>query len=202
MSKRQIALKAIPYLLAGLAGVAIGLTVAAIYGLPGEPHLATIVTGGVAAAIALLAVTMSFFTIRAGRHNAKATVTFQHIARTQIDGDMIKARQIMRDAEKKGNLAQYATDQTGEVAQAVNLILNDMEIVSIGIQRGIIDCALFRAWCESATVSKWTHWEPYVVAMRRELEGPRIFMELQKMATAWDKARPGYKHDPDSSFCQ
>lgn len=154
MGMKQGAKTALAFGVAVLAGAGLGMGVFALIGLPEQPHVAVLVTGGIAAAIALLAVTMSYFTIRAGRHNAKATVTFQHIARTQADGDMIKARALMKVAEKEGSVSRYAAadKQTDPTAAAVNLILNDLEIVSIGIQRGIIDCSLFRAWCERATV--------------------------------------------------
>lgn len=38
--------------------------------------------------------------------------------------------------------------------------------------------------------------------LRKTLKAPKVFMELQKMALAWDKERPEFKFDPDSPFNQ
>jgi Domain of unknown function (DUF4760) len=199
------------FAICGLLAVALR----SLFKLPSDSGAATLVVGAIAGVIAIISVVVSLLALRASRmsaasmvasdhQNAKATVTFQHIARTQADHDMIKARNCMRTAETNGGVAQYATKdrQADEIPAAVNLVLNDLELVSIGIQRGIIDCSLFRAWCESSTVTRWKKWEPYVVQLREELGAPKLFIELEKMALAWDNSRPNYTHNPESPFCQ
>lgn len=199
------------FAICGLLAVA----VRSLLRLPSDSGAATLMVGAIAGVIAIVSVIVSLLALRASRasaaamvasdhRNTKATVTFQHIARTQADHDMIKARNCMRTAETNGGVDLYAAKerQTEEIPAAVNLVLNDLELVSIGIQRGIIDCSLFRAWCESSTVTRWRKWEPYVVKLREELGAPKLFVELEKMALAWDSSRPNYSHDAKSPFCQ
>jgi len=194
----------VPLLLCFAIGMWVGIGVIAARFIPSSPPAATILVGCMATSVATAALLIGWRTIRAARHNAKATVTFQHIARTQADGDFIKARSLLKQAVIDGDIAKWASaDQEGhETTAAINLILNDLEITAIGIQRGIIDCPLFRSWCEQHVVKRWQQTEPYVNALRARLHHRSIFFEFEKMAQAWDTGRPGYKHDPNSPFCK
>lgn len=194
----------VPLLLAFGLGSWLGIGLIAATYLPTNAPSATILVGCITASIATLALLIGWRTIRAARHNAKATVTFQHIARTQADGDFINARKLLKKAVLDGQIAKWAeVEHEGEeTTAAINLILNDLEIIAIGIQRGIIDCPLFRSWSEQHVVRRWREMEPYVTALRGRLQHQSIFYEFEKMAKAWDTHRPGYKYDPSSPFCK
>jgi hypothetical protein len=194
----------VPLLLTFISGAMTGVAIMAYRGLPGTPSAATVLMGSIAATIATAALLVSWRTVRAGRHNAKATVTFQHIARTQADGDFIKARAKLRQLVKDGNIGQWAAAEhdADEAQAAINLVLNDLEITAIGIRRGIIDCPLFRRWCEGHVVKRWNETAPYITALRQRLNHPTLFHEFQSMAEAWDTRRPGYKEDPNSPFAK
>lgn len=165
--------------------------------------VATLAVGAIASTIALTAVFLSWRTIRAGRHNAKATVTFQHIAKVQSDGDMIRARGLVRTAIRAGNIAQYAAaeNEADPTTLALILLLNDFEIVAIGIKRGIIDCSLYRAWGESSVIDYWRKAEPFISTLRDRTSNPKLYLQFQEMKTAWDTAHPHYKHNPNSPYC-
>ena len=194
----------VPLLLAFALGIWFGIGAIAARFIPANPPAATILVGCMTASIATLALLIGWRTIRAARHNAKATVTFQHIARTQADGDFIKARGLLKQAVRAGDVAKWASaaEEGSDETAAINLILNDLEIIAIGIQRGIIDCPLFRSWCEQHVVKRWQETEPYVNALRVRQKHRSIFFEFEKMAKAWDTERPGYQYDPGSPFCK
>lgn len=185
-------------------GLLAGLGVTAKAGIPENSTAAAILMGAIASSIATLALLLGWKTIRANRHNARAALTYQHIAKTQADKDFIEARKLVRQAVKDGNLAQYAQPENdaSDITAAIGLLLNDLELTAIGIKRGIIDCQLYRSWCESSVVRRWREAAEFVSARRARFDTSKIYCELEEMAKAWDKKRHGYKFDPNSPFCK
>jgi hypothetical protein len=184
-----------------VAGILAGVALSHAGVAPTSAPVATLTVGATAASIALLAVLTTWRTITASRHNARATVTFQHIAKIQTK-DFTDARLLVRKAINDGGIAKYANLEHADdqVTLSINLVLNDLEMVSIGIQRGIIDCEFFRAWAQEGTVSLWRDLKPYVAALRRRLDRNSIFHQVEAMADAWDTTRANYKPDTSSPF--
>ena len=60
-------------------------------------------------------------------------------------------------------------------------VLNEFELMSIGIQRGILDYKIYPLWCRTATVHYWNHGHPFVAAIRNRIGNDALFHEFEEM---------------------
>ncbi|HEY8581043.1 MAG TPA: DUF4760 domain-containing protein [Beijerinckiaceae bacterium] len=149
---------------------------------------ATLVIGAVAALIAVWGVLTQ-------RAIARRRATFDHIAKTEADADVIKARRkFIELAKANGGLARWAEEEheRSEEVQSIKLILNDFELIAIGIQRGIIDMEFYKRWYKSGVVRHWSHAHPFVAALRSRTRNNMLFHEFEQLAGWFDdnKAPP------------
>src|ERR1700737_2653134 len=96
------------------------------------PVEAAFVTGGIAALIAIWGVLTQ-------RQIARRRATLDHIARSEADGDIIAARRkFIELAKAPGGLAAWADEDKEKTDETLKilLVLNEFELISIGIQRG------------------------------------------------------------------
>ncbi len=144
---------------------------------------AVFVTGAIAAVIAIWGVLSQ-------RAIARRQATLDHISHLESDRDIIEARKIFVELSKKpGGLAVWADsnkEQTTE-ALAIGRILNSYELISIGIQRGIIDFELFKRWHRSSAIKYWERGAPFVMSIRNRLSNDMFFHEYEEMV-GWLKA--------------
>ena len=139
---------------------------------------AILLSGGVAAIIAIWAV----FTHRA---IARRVLTFQHIADSEADRDLIAARKMFIElSREEGGLTKWAEKSAeGTVEQqSVRLVVNWFENIAIGIQRGVIDYKFFRLWFRSATITHWDLASPFVNHLRNRVHNKMLFHEFEEMA--------------------
>jgi hypothetical protein len=83
----------------------------------------------------------------------------------------------------KGGLSAWA-DQNKEKtieAQTIGEVLNQYELISIGIQFGILDYKLYRMLSRGVTIRFWNHGHPYIVSLRTRLNDKLIYHEFEEM---------------------
>ncbi|MGI9481221.1 MAG: DUF4760 domain-containing protein [Hyphomicrobiales bacterium] len=106
---------------------------------------------------------------------------------------MIESRRIFGEIAKQDDgLQKWASAEKYYIkeSRAVRAILNDLELVSIGIQLGIVDDELYRKWYESGTIRIWEISRPYVTALRKRTENNALFFEAEALADWFsDKAK-------------
>lgn len=157
---------------------------------------AVFVTGAIASLIAIWGVLSQ-------RAIARRQVTLDHISHLESDRDIIEARKrFVELAKQAGGLAKWAEsdqEQTDE-ALAIGRILNSYELISIGIQRGIIDFELFKRWHKSSAIKYWERGAPFVMCIRQRLNNDMFFHEFEQMV-GWFKgdAKPPRRR-PGSFF--
>jgi hypothetical protein len=143
---------------------------------------AVFITGGIASLIAIWGVWSQ-------RAITRRQVTLNHISHLESDRDIIEARKrFVELAKAPGGLAAWAEadkEQTEE-ALAIGRILNSYELISIGIQRGILDYKLFERWQRASTIKYWERGAPYVMRIRERLNNDRFFHEFEQMV-GWFK---------------
>ncbi len=147
---------------------------------------ATLIVGFVAALIAIWGV----WTQRA---IARRRATFDHISRTEADADFIAARRKFVELARSGEgLVKWADKdkEKTEEAQSIKLVLNDFELVAIGIQRGIIDEEFYKRWFKSSVVQYWGHAQPFVAELRRRTSNGMLYYEFEQMAGWFDENKP------------
>jgi Domain of unknown function (DUF4760) len=154
---------------------------------------AVFVTGGFASLIAIWGVLSQ-------RVITRRQVTLDHIAHLESDRDIIEARKLFVElAKEPGGLAKWAEADQEQTTQALAIgrILNSYELISIGIQRGIIDYELLKRWHRASAIKYWERGGPFVMRIRERLGNDMFFHEFEQM-TRWlkgdkkpPKRRPG-----------
>ncbi len=142
----------------------------------------------------LLAAAIAAWGVATQRVIARRRATLDHISKIERDSDVIAATQtFIKLSNTPEGLAPWAEkdrEATPEV-QAIKIVLNDFELVSIGIQRGIIDYELYRLWFKTGTVKYWEYASPFVAKIRDRTGNKMLYHEFQELAR-WmnDESKP------------
>ncbi|WP_282608447.1 DUF4760 domain-containing protein [Pelagibius sp. Alg239-R121] len=111
--------------------------------------------------------------------------TLDYITRQESDGDIIKARQTFVSLVKvDGGLSDWAKveNESSVETQAIKIILNEMELISIGIQRGSIDEAMYKAWFKGSVITFWESSASFIHDLRVRTNNRRLYKEFEAMA--------------------
>jgi hypothetical protein len=132
----------------------------------------------------LLAAILAFWGVATQRLLARRKSTFDHLVKSEFDKDMISATLIfVQQAKSKGKLDQWASPEkrnTNE-GRSIRMVLNEMEIISIGIQHGIIDAGMYEKWSRTGVIRKWEYAKGYVDAIRTESNNRALFHEAEEL---------------------
>lgn len=148
--------------------------------------------------VGVLAAVFAFWGIQSQRGIARRRATLDFIMKSETDGDMIKARlrfiELSKDVNGLGPWAALDKEKTDE-AQKIKLILNEFELIAIGIKRGIIDKQLYCNWFKSGAIKHWDHAEPFVNILRSRTGNNALYIEFQQFVMSIDSKRGnGIKH--------
>ena len=138
---------------------------------------AVFVTGGIATLVAIWGVVSQ-------RSITRRQTTLQHIAQLESDRDVIEARKrFVELAKEPGGVAFWSENDKERTDEAtkIRLVLNSYELISIGIQRGIIDYEIFRRWHRSSTIYYWERGAPYIMGLRARLNNDALYHEFEEM---------------------
>lgn len=140
---------------------------------------------------AFVAAVIAVWGIHSQRSIARRQKTLELILAQEADKDIIDARiAFMKianaDDDKIDNYTpakhKLTTDtETYKKVDAVRRILNSYELISIGIQKGVIDYDLYRIWMKSGTIVYWHKSEPYIFAVRKESGNALLYHEFETM---------------------
>jgi hypothetical protein len=138
---------------------------------------ATLLVGTIGAAVAIWGVLTQ-------RAIARRRATLDHLSRGELDGDLIAANSDFVRLAKDGGLEIWADEskQNTKEVQSIKTVLNDQELISIGIQRGIIDYKLYRMWNRTGVIRRWTYAEPFVKKLRERSNNDALYHEFEEMA--------------------
>lgn len=117
----------------------------------------------------------------------RATIDF--IARSEADHDLMAARKRFIMLAKAGGLSPYAAiDKEGTPdTEVIRIVLNEFELVAIGIQRGILDYTIYSRWMKSEANRYWNHALPFITELRTRLHNDEIYKEFEVLQN-WLKA--------------
>lgn len=137
----------------------------------------------------VLATAAAVWGVVSQRSIARCRATIEFIARSEADGDLIQARRaFIQLAKAPSGLAVWAAEdkEQTEQAQAIKLVLNEFELISIGIQGGIIDFELYKRWHRQGTLAYWRNALPFIAALRDRTGNAALFHEFEEMV-GWMK---------------
>lgn len=174
--------------------------------------LPSLLTAG-AIAISVGAVVVAF---HIQREIAKKRAIFDVIHKNLWDEDSIKAsryfNKIARPADRSVNikqmeksdkpLTQWAAPEHRDrpEAQNIKLVLNDYELIAIGIRHEILDEEIYISWFRGGLLRDWHLSSGFIDDLRNNDNAPRLFCEFEALAIAWESGeyyagRPNPKGD-------
>lgn len=82
---------------------------------------------------------------------------------------------------KAGGLSPYAAiDREGTPeTEVIRIVLNEFELIAIGIQRGILDFTIYKRWAGREVLRYWDHAAPFITELRRRVGNPMIYREFE-----------------------
>jgi len=135
--------------------------------------------------IAALAALIAIWAVITQRIIARRRATLNHIIRQESDSELIKSRQLfITTAKSNGGLVPWSEEdkEKSNQAQAIRLFLNEFELISISIQKGIIDYEMYKRWNKSGTLGVWASAAPFIYRLRERLDNDAIFHEFEQLA--------------------
>jgi hypothetical protein len=152
---------------------------------------ATIFVGYIAAAIALSTAIIAIWGVYSQRVLARRQATIEHLARLEADGTVKENVRMFIDlTAQDGNLGKWAdgANKASKETKAIIAVLNDWELISIGIQRGIFEYELVKSWSETSIQRYWSKAHPFVVALRDRVGAQTLWQEFEKL-NSWVSGR-------------
>ena len=147
-------------------------------------------------AIAVLTAATAFavaaFTVREQRRIARRRATIDYLERRKWDTDYLEARQAflkLRDEKDRG-LVYWATCEDLDRSElgTIRNILNDYELIAIGIRQNIYDEAIYHQYWRGTLLRDWEDAELMVIALQRRFN-PKIYENFKGLAEAWKNKR-------------
>lgn len=137
-----------------------------------------------AAAIIVAAAFGAWWQRRIARH----TLTINTIERQLWDGDYIGARAKFisaRDTKSPDELRQLAAKENAqhEDAAAIRSILNNYELLSLGIITGVLDEGIYKRYFRTTFVSDYELSRPFIEGLRQR--NPRAYKEYTTLYEKW-----------------
>jgi hypothetical protein len=147
---------------------------------------AVLITAAIASIIAV-------WGIQSQRAISRRTLTLNHLTEVDSDSDVIKARKIfIEEAKKPEGLTPWSSPgkEYEPQCEAIRLVLNDFELMSVGIQMGIIDYEFYRRYSRGTVIKYWYAAAPFIYSIRNQLGNKAIYHEFEELARSFERARP------------
>lgn len=133
---------------------------------------------------ALIAAAIAAWGIFSQRAISRRVYTLTYLSKNETDKDMIEARKNFIEISKNVSEFISAADPSkdaDEVAKSIRIVLNDFELISIGIQRGVIDFETYKLWYKTGTINYWDRSKPFIEAIRTREKNPMLFHEFETL---------------------
>lgn len=132
----------------------------------------------------LIAAAIAIWGVLTHRAMVRRSNTMQHIADCEADRDVLMARdKFIELSTQAGGLAVWAAadKESSKETAAIRLILNDFELVAVGIQHGIIDFEFYRRYCHGTIIRYWQKSAPFIHALRERVGSQTIYSEFEQL---------------------
>jgi len=148
-----------------------------------ETHLA-VLGAGLAATIAIWGVVNQWAISR-------RQLTIQFIRDLETDKEYAEALALFNAAANSGNIKSYALSppkspkvykEWVKTEAAIALILNQQEIIAIGVGNSILDYRLLCAWFRTSYIKRYDRAKPYIDEIRTQTSTVTLFVEFERFA--------------------
>ena len=149
--------------------------------------------------IALIGAVIAFWGVITQRVLARRRATIDHISSLLNDHDYIRARLafvtlaksdkgLLPYAEKDPEVVPADAPNAADIQKAhqkvnseIDLILNNYELIAIGIQRGILDYKIMRLYARAIIIQHWEAAAPYIARLRIARSNPGYYTEFETL---------------------
>lgn len=133
---------------------------------------------------AIVAAIIAIWGIFSQRSISRRVFTLSCLSDKEIDKDLIAAKSaFIRSVHEDPSLEKLAgEDQDGTPeAGSARTVLNNFELISIGIQKGVIDYDTYKLWFRTGTIDYWNKAEPLVTKLRRRESNEMLYHEFESL---------------------
>ncbi len=131
-----------------------------------------------------LSLILIFLGIVSQRNVSRRRATVDYITNLINDRDYIQARQkfikIGANPEKITALANFI-EPSSEEALAVQLVLNNYELITIGIHRGVLDYKIYKRYAKGTVIKDWDVTAPFIKQLRLTADNDNIYAEFETL---------------------
>ena len=99
------------------------------------------------------------------------------------------------DGKSIADLAKPDLEQSDEVAVLLRQ-LNNYELVSLGIKKGVFDERFYKRWFYSQLTSDFERLTPFIEAVRTQAKNQAYWCEFTELADRWHRKKHPVKHPP------
>ncbi|PTV95817.1 uncharacterized protein DUF4760 [Rhodobacter aestuarii] len=147
-----------------------------------------LISAGAVLVSAIVAGIIALRNIAEQRKIARRRATLDLISHREWDGDYIRIRAEFNKLKlSHPPLEFWAAEEHKDSPQitVIRSILNDYEMISIGIREGILDEALYKRWFRSSLVNDYQKAKATIDTIRQRTGVPTIYAEFQALAERW-----------------
>lgn len=161
-----------------------------------EPH-ATLFIGYIGAAIAGIAAVIAIWGVYSQRVLTRRQTTVEHLFSLKNDASVqANIQKFIALSRGNQNLAKWADEEhIGKPETlAIIAVMNDFELMAVGIQHGIYEYELVKRFQASTIKRFWSAAHPFVVALRTRTQTPTIWCETEKLHGWVTGAKDPFRH--------
>lgn len=162
------------------------------YVMTGTPPVLTtigpLISAGAVLLSASVAGVIALKNITTQRGIARRRATLDLISGKQWDNDYIRARKEFNALRESSNGLEFwaAAEHSGTPQlETIRLILNDYELIAIGISEDIIDETLYKRWFESTLIRDFDAAFATIDTLRRRTKIDGLYVEFEALARRW-----------------
>lgn len=119
---------------------------------------------------------------------SRRSYTLTHLSDAEFDKDLIEAKkkviEVIGEKDRLIKAADLPPGEKGDIsedAKALRIVLNDLELTAIGIERGVIDFEFYRLWYKTGTINLWDAVTPFVEELRRKHKNELLYHESESL---------------------
>jgi hypothetical protein len=157
---------------------------------------ATLIVGAFAAFIAIYGITtqrkIAETNIQNQNRLARVKATLDFIVSSERDADLIEAKNgFVQQANQPGGLHRWASREKAEekIGQQIVTVLNEFELIEIGIQEGILDEALYAKFALTTVIEYWSASQYYIKQVQADNQNEQIYINFKNLAERMRKRR-------------
>ncbi|MAI37737.1 DUF4760 domain-containing protein [Alteromonas genovensis] len=114
----------------------------------------------------------------------KRKSTVELLLNQRNDDNLIKARKVVQELNKKEQLTDYAKDEHkgSDQRDSVLRVLNNYEFIATGMREGAFEIKIYKRMTYSQLCHDWKILKPFIMSLRANVNSATAFQEFEWLA--------------------